>query len=240
MNVCRISHLFILLTCFLTWSCNPVAEGTVEAKDEAYHPKDSSELFQQLRQFKTKLKDGDLVERADDDATAIMLAYFSKKDKTFSHCGLVFKEDGDYYIYHIMAGHENPSEELIRQRFDDFPDTKHKTGLGLFRYDIDSTETERLHKLVKDQYARKLKFDKQFNLKTDDKMYCAEMIAKDISLCSGKRIKIDQQTAQKVPKKYISFAGRDFTGTKYFALDDLYLNEHCKEIDRIIYKDYLK
>lgn len=194
-----------------------------------------AELQQMLKENKTKIQDGDLIMRSDDGLESESLRSFSKTDDSFSHCGLAFLEDGNVYVYHNMAGKENVSEKLMRQPFDSFVNINQKTGFGLFRYNLTPPEIQKLHDISKDNFAKGLKFDKNFDLKTDDKMYCAEMIYKFVKQATNNRVVLPTTTIQNFRVKDPRYKGLVLKEFEYVALDNLFINPFCTELGRIAY-----
>lgn len=197
--------------------------------------KPQSEIDELIKENKAKLKDGDLVMRSDDGIESESLRSFSTKDKSFSHCGIVFIEKDTPVVYHNMAGDENPNEILLRQTFDYFVDSKHKTGFGIFRYSLTPDEIEKLHSISKEYLAKGLKFDKTFDLKTNDKMYCAEMIYKFLRQATNGRVNLPTTTIKNFRVRDPKYKGLVLKEFEYVALDNLFLNPDCKELSRIAY-----
>jgi hypothetical protein len=192
-------------------------------------------LIQLIRENQPKLKDGDLVERTDDDFVSETLREMSTTDKTYSHCGFAFFEDGQWVIYNNMAGEENKKEQMMRQPFDSFVSPDKKTGFGIFRYNINDSETSRLHRITKLNFDQGLKFDKTFDLKTDDKMYCAEMIYKFLISATNRRIILPTTKKENFKLKDPKYKGAVLKEFEYVAMDNLFLNPFCKEISRVSY-----
>ena len=131
-----------------------------------------------IKMAKPLLADGELITRSDDDRESLTLQNFLKRDRSFSHCGIGFKEDSSYWVYHIITGTENPTGQVRRDPFDSFVSPHKKTGFGIFKYKINEKETAKFHSILQKNYADKIPFDVTFNFKTDDSLYCSEMIYK--------------------------------------------------------------
>jgi hypothetical protein len=198
--------------------------------------KSDADILQYIKENKAKVKNGDLIERADDDLVSESMRNFSKKDKTFSHCGLAFIEDGDIYVYNNMAGEENKSEKMMREPYDSFVSPYKKNGFGIFRYTLTDAEIEKLHQVTKENYTKGMLFDKTFDLKTDDKMYCAEMIYKFLNTATMGRVLLPTSKIQNFRVRDPKYKGLVLKEFEYVGLDDLFLNPFCKSIVRISYK----
>jgi ABC-type oligopeptide transport system substrate-binding subunit len=84
-----------------------------------------------------------------------------------------------------------------------------------------------------------------FNLGTNDKMYCAELVAKSINQATAGKIQIPAgRINKKIMDKYLKRAldtrifktDKEAYELEYISIDNLYMNPHCKEIRRVAYK----
>jgi Permuted papain-like amidase enzyme, YaeF/YiiX, C92 family len=231
--------LAIILVMWIAVGCkrNSQSEPVDQLGSTRYMPKKTDkEILQFVADNKGKIKNGDLIERADDDLVSESMRNFSKSDKTFSHCGLAFIEDGEVYVYNNMAGEENKSEKMMREPYDSFVSPGKKNGFGIFRYALTEAEIEKLHLVTKEHYKKGLLFDKTFDLKTDDKMYCAEMIYKFVKTATAERVLLPTTTIQNFRVRDPKYKGLVLKEFEYVGLDNLFINDFCKPIVRISYK----
>ena len=183
------------------------------------------------------LKDGALVTRSDNDFESLTLQNFSKRDQSYSHSGIAFKEDGIYVVYHAMTGKENPDGACRRDPFDSFVNPSMKTGFGIFQYQLSDTEKERLHSIMKKNHASKIPFDVTFNLKSNDSLYCSEMIYKGLKTATDGRVVLPSSYINNFRPKIMGYKYNHafFKTFEYIGIDDLYMNPFCKEIIRVKY-----
>ena len=184
------------------------------------------------------LQDGDLVMRSDNDFESLTLQNFSDSDRTYSHAGIAFTENGQFMVYHSMTGSENPSGLVRRDPFDSFVSPERKTGFGIFRYQVSVDEKEKLHTVMKENIRKKIPFDVTFSLRTDDSLYCSEMIYKALKTCTGGRVVLPTSTLKNFQPKILGYKYKNVFLKRYdyISLDNLYLNPFCKEIIRVTYK----
>ena len=218
--------------CTRTGSNNNTVGNTANMKR-----KKEAVILELIAQNKPRLKDGDLVQRTDDDFVSETLRDMSVTDKTYSHCGFAFYEDGQWMVYNNMAGGENKLEKMMREPFDSFVSPNKKTGFGIFRYNLSDSEFAKLYKITKFNYDNGLKFDKTFDLKTDDKMYCAEMIYKFLIQATNGRVLLPTTKKTNFKLKDPKYKGAVLKEFEYVAMDNLNLNPFCKEISRVSYKE---
>ena len=189
--------------------------------------------WQKVKSLKQQVKTGDLVTRTGSDMVSNSLCNFNKKEKSYSHSGLAFIENGEVYVYHTLSGAENPTDKMMREKFDSFCNPVRKNGVGLFRYDLSPTENDSLHSIMKDFYKKEMAFDTKFDLKDDSKMYCAEIIYKALKQSTENRIILPTTTVTNLKVKNEAYRNKKFKELTYVAVDNLYLNPYCKEITRV-------
>jgi len=167
------------------------------------------------------LHTGDLVLRTGIDASSYVLSRMNLHDKTYSHCGLVIVEHGYPFVYHSIGGEDNPDACLRRDSASFFFSPRNNFGFGIARYDMNAAQRDSMQKVVYRFYKEKRKFDLDFDLKTDDKLYCAEFVYKALNIATKDTAYI----------KAISFVGHSYVG-----VDNLFLNRHANMICRVKFK----
>jgi hypothetical protein len=131
------------------------------------------------------LHNGCLVLRLGNDVISSMFAQFNRIDKGFSHCGLAFRENGQWVVYHSIGGESNPDAVLRRDTWERFISRENNFAFGLAALQLNPTETQRLAETVRGFYAQRIRFDMQFDLGTDNRFYCAEMVYKALRAATG-------------------------------------------------------
>jgi len=126
------------------------------------------------------LQSGDLVLRTGADAISVMLRQMNLRDKTYSHCGIVMVENGYPFIYHSIGGEDNPDERLRRDSASFFFSPVYNERLGVARFQIDTAQIGQLQQIVRRYYQARVPFDMDFDLGTDDRLYCAEFVYKAV------------------------------------------------------------
>ncbi|MCB9045075.1 MAG: hypothetical protein H6550_02930 [Chitinophagales bacterium] len=167
------------------------------------------------------LHTGDLVVRRGDDMTSFMLSQLNRRDKSYSHCGLVIVENGKPYVYHSIGGEDNPDALLRRDPAETWFSPANNLCIATYRYDMSDSIINRLVDMVYTYYREKRMFDMDFDIETDDRLYCSEMVYKAVSTATGDISYIPSGDAY----------GKHFTG-----VDDLYLNQHTRCICQVRYK----
>ena len=193
-------------------------------------------FYNQVKEGKLLLKNGDLVVRSGNDITSQLIKSFNRKDKNYSHAGLVFFKNGEPMIFHILAGDENPGGKMTIDSLEKFSHPRHNSAFAIYRYDMDPTEIFKLKEAVTTWYAQSVRFDSTFNLRNDDRMYCSEMIKKGLARATGNRIMIETVKPTKpeaqLASTRLSLSPGDLMKLDLVPIDHLYMNPHCRLIGR--------
>lgn len=167
------------------------------------------------------LHNGDLVMRRGIDASSFLLSQMNLKNKTYSHCGIVLIENGRPYVYHSIGGEDNPNARLRRDPAAFFFSPRNNLCFGIARYGLDSVQKDSLAAAVHDYYKQGKMFDLNFDLDTDDRLYCAEFVYKALVRATG-------------DKSYIRLS--NYMGFKFVGIDDLYMGPHSRVVWEVKYK----
>lgn len=203
-----------------------------------------NERWKAINLLKDSIHDGDLVLRCGNDLISESLSDFSQQEKLYSHSGIALMEDSIMYIYSNMAGDINPDEIMRRDHVDTFVTPANNVAVGIYRYDLSQEELEKLKMIVRTHYKNKLPFDMNFDLASNDKMYCAEMIAKSVENATSGRItfskslinnKLKEKYLKKLLSKKVIPSAKVAEQREYLALDNLYINSHCREIAKLVF-----
>ena len=239
----KVFFKIILIGCyaFLLGAAKPRQKKEALAGTTATHYIDPLLLMNEAQSL---LKEGDLVLRLNTDPASQYIKNFSRTDKSYSHAGIVIVENGYPYVYHIVNGTENPGEKLRKDSLKQFCNPRRNLGFGIYRYNLSSSETGSLHKLLQQWYAKGIGFDSVFNFRSNDKMYCSEMVSKALTKATHKRI---------VPAAVVLTAAEAGLFSAYMHLpysytstmgvvpiDNLYLHADCRLVKRYKYVDDVK
>ena len=237
-------NILVLSLAFIAFACTDNGDNTSVKEPALLSDSLLKERWKVINAVKDSIREGDLVLRCGNDFISESLSDFSQKEKLYSHSGMALMDNGTMYIYSNMAGDINPDEIMRRDVVDSFITPVHNVAVGIYRYDITTTELEKLKTIIYTHYINKLQFDMNFDLTTDDKMYCAEMIAKSVEKATGKRIifskslitpGLKEKYLKKLLEKKVIPSAKVADQRDYLALDNLYLNPHCREVTKIIF-----
>jgi Permuted papain-like amidase enzyme, YaeF/YiiX, C92 family len=163
---------------------------------------------------------GDIITRMGTDLTSLMLSRLNPTDTSFSHCGIISKENDTLFVYHSIGGEFNPNQIMRRDPLWVFAQPLDSKRLGIFSVDIKKNQRKALCAYVKELYKKGLPFDMQFDLATDEKQYCSEMVAKSISQIIGRKDWVNTIESENI---------------RFIPIENIYLNPLVTEKKRFVY-----
>lgn len=157
------------------------------------------------------IKEGDLILRDGKGFISELLKECNAQDKSFSHAGVATIENGQVFVIHAIGGEGNVSNKMLKDPLELFCWDKQCFAFGVAELNLpDSARTAFLSE-VKHYYETGMEFDTDFDLSTDDRMYCSEMIYKSICVATNDK--------NFIPLTHVN--GKPFVG-----VDNLYINQH--------------
>jgi hypothetical protein len=197
-------------------------------------------FYKMIAQGEKQLQEGDLVLRINQDPSSQFIKNFNRKDKRYSHSGIVVYEEGYPYIFHMVSGDENPHARLKKDSLKNYCNPRKNDGYAVYRYRLQWQETEALKECIKNWYAQGLRFDSLFNLATNDHMYCSEMVKKALAKATANRIQITETPIKKwealTLSHYLKLPLSYTKKLRLIAIDDLYINDYCSLVSRFDFK----
>jgi hypothetical protein len=199
-------------------ACNPF--GNEKKTPTANEKKQEASFLARVDSAKKCLQNGNIILRKGNDVISAMFAQMNRTDATFSHCGIAFQEDSTWWVYHSIGGEDNPDEKLKRETFDRFVSHEHNHGFGIVAYALDSMQLSDLQHIVHSFHQQAIPFDMKFDLESNDRFYCAEMVYKAFSLTM---------------RTDTFFTTTEHNGFKYVSTDNIFINPKAKLKTKIFY-----
>lgn len=210
--------------------------GQKQIAEEIYR-----ENLKKLDSLKTLVHDGDLITRCSNSWDSDQIKKFQQKDKSYTHAGIARIENGRIFIYHIMTEDSiYKTNYTLLENIDSFLNPRVYTAFGVFRFDMDSSQTAQVVNYMNDCYKKKVRFDMLFNNNDDSVMYCSEMIAKAVTGATRGSIKFtttpitDRSQINQIKRYFRKYHAteKDIVNKPIYAIDDLTTNPACKTIRR--------
>src|SRR5690606_28951687 len=107
------------------------------------------------------------------------------KDKSFSHAGIVFIENGYPFVYNCIGNANDPEALLKRDSLYAYISPYDNLGFAIYRCGINPTQIQKLHDVSIRYFKEKRKFDPHFDLATDSSLYCTEFVYKAMIETTG-------------------------------------------------------
>lgn len=194
-----------------------------------------------LKEAKEIIQTGDLLLRKGNDFSSEQVRDMSKEDKTYSHAGIALIENKTVYVFHVEPDFYYVKDKVRKESVDSFFNRVHNTQFAVARFQLDSIEKKELIDYLEEKFRAGVAFDMAFDLKTDDKMYCSEMIKKGLAKASHNRIEIEVQRLTdkskfKIIKQYFKVPEKRFVNMEIIPIDRLYLHPSCRIIKRYTYQ----
>lgn len=178
--------------------------------------------FAKINIAQKAIQNGDIVTRLGNDFTSECLRQINVRDKTWSHCGIASIEHDSIFVYHSLGGEFNPDQQLRRDHLQVFAGPATNRGIGIFRQPLSVKELYALLIIVKKLHAAGVMFDMEFDLQTDERMYCAEFVYKAFLWATNQRV---------------HFSTSSVNEKIFVGVDDIFLHPQCKQIKKVFYKD---
>lgn len=166
------------------------------------------------------VRNGDLVLRSGSDAISSLFKKANTRDKTYSHAGIVFVENGYPFVYNCIGSASDPAALLKRDSLSTYISPYDNLGYAVYRYNLTLNQLVRLHDIAIRYFKERRSFDPYFDLHTDSALYCTEFVYKAMQETTG-------------DKKYLPTTHTaDFN---FVAVDNLFLRKDIKLVCKIGY-----
>ncbi len=126
-------------------------------------------------QQKAVMKTGDMIFSSGDSFKSSIVKLFtpgSKRETSFSHCGLIVRQQGQPYVVHMSID----SDKIVKESLDEFV-----TNNSVIAFDLlamsEMVDSSRFVGEIDRLLALKVPFDHAYDASDSQRLYCTEMIA---------------------------------------------------------------
>ena len=224
-------HILISLA-LLVVACNnneavPPAPLTSEQKNETI-----------ISEAASQIRTGDIVLRCGKDVTSYKIREMSITDKTYSHAGIAIVKNDSVYVYHITPPEldEPKSDTALRlEPLRKFAKPENNFELGIARFPLTQDQINKLMNYCDSLYTNKTSFDFVFDLKSDKKMYCSEMLDKALGYATNDSLRLKQNAFRdhglvKKVAGYLRAEEKVVQSRMYIPIENIYLHDACNMI----------
>lgn len=229
MRKCLLPVLLYVFVIVLSCNSSDDSEGKTASKPLTR----SEQIKLDLDSLKKIATTGDLITRLGDDILSYQIKLMNDSDKSYSHTGLIIEREGQKFVAHI-APDENNGDTIKYIPIEQFLDTAKNIKCALYRYDFTPAERNAMASTIEQFKKGGMHFDWMYDLSTDDKMYCSEMIGKALKIATNNKIicKTIGPTAKMLPLLAIYFKDKvskeEIAKRKIITIDNLYRVPSCK------------
>jgi len=158
------------------------------------------------------LKNGYLIFRRGYGVDSMVASNFSNGEKRYSHAGIIYKENGKIFVIHSEDSKVKNFNGVVKENLKNYLE-----GIKIWAvYKYKNIDNNKLNEYIVNLQKSNILFDMDFDLKTDNKMYCSEFIYKSFNNISNKEI---------------IKASKIFLSKRYVTISDLYQNHNTRLID---------
>lgn len=160
MSFCKkISYFFIVLLSSILLCC--------------YFNFRNSDQLSEISTFKNA-KNGDLILRCG-KSTESFAVHLVDNASEFTHIGIISIEKGNPFVIHAVPNKDNT---LKKETLLEFLNPKNNSTCAIYRSQFNEETLTKVVNEAKKFYSKKYTFDNEYNLSTDTRLYCTELILK--------------------------------------------------------------
>lgn len=186
---------------------------------------------------------GDLIVRLGDDMLSYQIKFLNEKDQSYSHAGMIVEKDNQKLVAHITP--DDSTKDFIQYvPIDSFLNPVKNLEAALYRYNFSEAEKAQVNTKIAEYSNSAVHFDRSYDLATEDKLYCSEMISKVVSHATANRITFSHINAplKMRPLLVKYFKGQHSEKTiatrQIMTIDNLYRVPECEKVMKIKLKHF--
>ena len=157
------------------------------------------------------LKNGDLILRSGTSTESYVVILADSKTE-FSHIGIISIENNTPYVIHAVP-HKN--HFIKTDKLQDFLTPENPSKYAIYRANLKEDILEKVTIEAETYYQKKYTFDTDYDLKTNTKLYCTELVLKAYQN-SGIPLKINPKEFNYILGKQFIILPSEFTNHPFF------------------------
>lgn len=174
---------------------------------------DSNTTIINQKRFPDSLfRSGDIIFRDGRGFLSMAFRKMSLISPEYSHAGIIHREGEKVFVYHVIGGEGNQTNLMRKEPLNNFCSPQESNSFGVYRSDLNGKQIDSLAGYY---FSKRLNFDTKFDLSSDDKMYCTELVYRILINISGKNNFIPLTT---------------LSGVDYVACDNIFLSPHMTKV----------
>jgi len=158
------------------------------------------------------LHNGDLILRCG-RSTESFAVYLADANSVFTHIGIIAIENDIPYVIHAVPSKTNLIQKEI---LSSFINPKNASKFAVYRSNINEVYLDKVVKTANSYYLHKYEFDTKYDLTTNTKLYCTELILKAFNNV-GINLKIKSKELNYIIGKHPIIFPSEFTKHPFFT-----------------------
>lgn len=206
---------------------------SVEPPPPAKKLSPDEQISHNVDSLKKIASEGDLIVRLGDDMISYQIKFLNEVDRSYSHAGMITEKDGQKWVTHITPEADG-ADTIQLTPIDSFITPGRNLRCALYRYNLSPAEKDSLRQVIARYRAQDIRFDRVYDLSTNDRMYCSEMISKSLQQATHGRLTFRTASTppHMVPLVYNYFRPEHLTKDtvmkrKFVTIDNLYRKPEC-------------
>lgn len=198
-------------------------------------------VVENLQRLKKEALTGDLLVRLGDDLLSYQIKFLNEKEQFWSHAGMIVEQGGQKLVAHISPD-EGETKGVQYVAIDSFLNPAKNLSCALYRYNLSPAERDSVSSIIEAFRTSEVSFDKMYNLDTEDKMYCSELISKTLRRASNNRIGFKTINVPQAMQTAVfnhfkkELSQKTVAERKIMTIDNLYRVPDCRQVIKFTLK----
>ena len=165
-----------------------------------------------INNFKS-VQNGDLVLRCGRSMESYAV-YVTDSNSEFSHIGIISIENSIPFVIHAVPTKDN---HIKKEKLNEFLNSENCSHFGIYRSNFSLNTLNNVVNEAQSFVAQKIEFDNDYNLETDSKLYCTELILKAFKN-AGIPLKIEAKEIDLILGKHAIILPSEFTKSPFYIV----------------------
>jgi hypothetical protein len=175
---------------------------------------DTAGSAEQIHLLPSAFQQGDLILRRGEGIMSDIARHFSATEKRFSHVGIIVDYKRKAYVVHSVHEHAKGFDGVVIEKLEDF--LKEASDWAVYRLRLKKVQQQKLASTAIHYAHSKIPFDSQFDLGSQQAMYCTEFI---------------WRVSGEVAKPNPILAASIKAGSRYISIEDIYRQDNAVLIE---------
>jgi len=158
------------------------------------------------------LHNGDLILRCG-RSTESFAVYLADANADFTHIGIISIENDIPYVIHAVPSKTNL---IQKEKLSTFLNSTNASKFAIYRSNFNEVYLDKVVKTANSYYLNKYEFDTKYDLTTNTKLYCTELVLKAFNTV-GDTLKVKSKELNYIIGKHLIIFPSEFTKSPFFT-----------------------